>query len=164
MKPPVEEILRRMAEVRAKGHADVHHLDHAVERMKDWREHFKSHPWLATGLATVTAYLLVPHRRPQTVRVEYRQDPPLAAGFADRSSDRETANRGKQTKGGNNEEPTDTAKAAGLAITGVIGGMVMQLAKNAFRTWATNEIQRRLRPSHPSPQVARQTYTPVRQR
>jgi hypothetical protein len=59
----VDEIRRRMAEIRHDLHQDVQGVVATAEAVTDWRRHLTGHPWLALGAAFAVGYFIVPRRR-----------------------------------------------------------------------------------------------------
>ena len=116
-----EDIRQRMAEVRVRGVADANELDRAIERVKDWREHFKVHPFASIALAAVAGYSLVPHRKavPTTARC------PSVASVASSGA------------------LPESSTAASSALRLVVGGLMSQILRNAAKTWVTSQIQKR---------------------
>lgn len=80
----VNDIRSRMATLRVRSASSATQLETAVERMKDWREHFRAHPWLAGGAALLTAYALVPNR--QGTVMSRRSAAPMSLGEMAESS------------------------------------------------------------------------------
>ncbi len=59
----IEEIQRRMAQVRHELHEEVREAVKGAQSLTDWRSQVRNHPWLALGAAAVVGYLIVPRRR-----------------------------------------------------------------------------------------------------
>ncbi len=62
----MNDIQRRMAEIRREMHEDVKDAVKGAQSLTDWRSQVKNHPWLAMSAAAAVGYMLVPRRRPQT--------------------------------------------------------------------------------------------------
>jgi hypothetical protein len=63
----VNEIQRRMAQIRRELHEEVKEAVKGAQSLTDWRSQVKSHPWLALGAAAAIGYMIVPkRRRPET--------------------------------------------------------------------------------------------------
>jgi ElaB/YqjD/DUF883 family membrane-anchored ribosome-binding protein len=62
----INEIQRRMAQIRREMHADVQGAVRGAQSLTDWRSLVGSHPWAALGVAAGVGYLVVPHRRPES--------------------------------------------------------------------------------------------------
>ncbi len=81
----MNEIQRRMAQVRHELHEEVREAVKGAQSMTDWRSQVRNHPWLALGTAAAVGYLVVPKRRqpeaPTIVTVN-----PVAAGLGVDSS------------------------------------------------------------------------------
>ncbi len=56
----VDDIRRRMSEIRQVLANDASHLAVSARRQADWRYYVTRHPWLCAGAAAVFGYLLVP--------------------------------------------------------------------------------------------------------
>jgi ElaB/YqjD/DUF883 family membrane-anchored ribosome-binding protein len=61
----VQDIQRRMAQIRREMHADVQGAVKSAQSLTDWRGVVRSHPWMSLGVAAFAGYLIVP-RRPAT--------------------------------------------------------------------------------------------------
>jgi hypothetical protein len=61
----IQDIQRRMAQIRLDLHADVRETVQGAQSLTDWRSVVKSRPWLCVGVALASGYLLVPKRRPE---------------------------------------------------------------------------------------------------
>ncbi len=63
----INEIQRRMAQIRRELHEEVKEAVKGAQSLTDWRSQVKSHPWLALGAAAAIGYMIVPkRRRPET--------------------------------------------------------------------------------------------------
>jgi hypothetical protein len=60
----IEDIQRRMAQIRHEMHEDVRGAVQGAHSLTDWRSFVKGWPWLSVGLAAAVGYMLVPRRRP----------------------------------------------------------------------------------------------------
>ncbi len=58
----INEIQRRMAQIRHELHEEVREAVKGAQSLTDWRSQVKSHPWAALGAAAVLGYLIVPKR------------------------------------------------------------------------------------------------------
>jgi len=59
----VDEIRRRMAQIRRELHEDVRDVVASAEAVTDWRRYLRMYPWLTLGLPFAVGYLIVPKRR-----------------------------------------------------------------------------------------------------
>lgn len=71
----VEEIQRRMAEIRRELHKDVRGVVANAEAVTDWRRYLTKYPWAALGTAFAIGYVVVPRR----TRVSVEAVPKAAA-------------------------------------------------------------------------------------
>jgi hypothetical protein len=62
----IEDIQRRMAQIRHDMHGEVMNAVKGAQSLTDWRSLVRNHPWLTLGAATAVGYLLVPRRRSET--------------------------------------------------------------------------------------------------
>ena len=60
----INEIQRRMAQIRRDLHEDVREVVKGAQSLTDWRSQVRSHPWLALGAAAALGYFVVPKRNP----------------------------------------------------------------------------------------------------
>lgn len=58
-----QEIVDRMAALRAAGTATAERLPAAWQRATDWHEYVRAYPWQAVGVAVAVGYLMIPKRR-----------------------------------------------------------------------------------------------------
>jgi hypothetical protein len=77
----IEDIQRRMAQIRHDMHGEVLEAVKGAQSLTDWRTLVGNHPWLTLGVATAVGYLLVPRRGSQapTVVAVSAATPKLAA-------------------------------------------------------------------------------------
>lgn len=59
----IEDIQRRMAEIRHDLHQDVQEVVATAEAVTDWRRYIRMYPWATMGVAFVVGYVIVPKRR-----------------------------------------------------------------------------------------------------
>ena len=57
----IDEIRRRMAEIRHKLHQDVSEVVGSAGRAFEWQAYVRDYPWLVLGAAFGLGYLIVPH-------------------------------------------------------------------------------------------------------
>ena len=62
----ISEIQRQMGQIRHEMHQEVRGAVRGAQSLTDWRSMVANHPWAAIGVAAVTGYLVVPHRRSQS--------------------------------------------------------------------------------------------------
>jgi hypothetical protein len=110
----VEEIRRRMAQIRREMHEDVQGVVASAETATDWRSYVRSYPWLSLGLAVAAGFLIVPRRPPTVV-------PPVAMPVEsqDRVAQRE--------------------RRAGLL--GAMAGMVVPVLTRAAQAYASHWLE-----------------------
>ena len=60
--PEIDEIRRKMAQIRRDLHADVQSVVQGAEAATDWRRFIRSYPWASMGVALAVGYLFVPRR------------------------------------------------------------------------------------------------------
>jgi len=75
----INEIQRRMAQVRHDLHEDVREAVKGAQSLTDWRSQVGSHPWLALGAAAVLGYAIVPRRRRPELPAVVALGPPSTA-------------------------------------------------------------------------------------
>jgi hypothetical protein len=59
----IEDIQRRMAQIRHDMHGEVLEAVKGAQSLTDWRSLVRNHPWLTLGVATAVGYVFVPRRR-----------------------------------------------------------------------------------------------------
>jgi len=68
--PEIDEIRRRMAQIRRDLHADVQHVVEGAEAATDWRRYIRNYPLATLGLALAVGYLVVPRRHRATTTIQ----------------------------------------------------------------------------------------------
>jgi hypothetical protein len=59
----IDDIRRRMAQIRNDLHQDVQEVVAGAEAVADWRRYLRMYPWATVGVAAAVGYLIVPKRR-----------------------------------------------------------------------------------------------------
>jgi hypothetical protein len=59
----IDEIRRKMANIRRDIHEDIKGVVEGAEEVADWRHYIRLYPWAAVGLAFAAGYLVVPKRK-----------------------------------------------------------------------------------------------------
>jgi len=59
----IDEIRRKMAQIRRELHEDVREVVASAEAVTDWRRYIRMYPWAALGVAAAAGYLIVPKKR-----------------------------------------------------------------------------------------------------
>jgi hypothetical protein len=62
----VDDIRRRMAEIRSELHHDMTAVVEGASSAVDWRSYVRERPWVSLGAAFALGYVLVPRRAPAT--------------------------------------------------------------------------------------------------
>ena len=137
------EIRQRMSMVRTRGLANATELAERVERLSDWREHVRAHPWPIALAAGALAFWIVPARRVPRHAPAYT--PSMGA-----SESRAAA------AASSSETPTEReAKMATFSgIGGAAMGFVGSLIGNAVRSYVSEQVQSLINPrgNHDAPQ------------
>jgi hypothetical protein len=121
----IEEIRRRMAQIRRELHEDVKEVVEGAEEVTDWRRYVKLYPWAATGAAFATGYLIVPKRRRSVPRDVARQ--------SDVAEVREELRQAR--------EPEPEAKKRRKSLIGAALGMLAPLALRAAKNYAMGYME-----------------------
>jgi hypothetical protein len=58
----INDIQRRMAQIRHELHIEVQETVRGVQSLTDWRGVVRSHPWVSLGVAAIVGYFIVPKR------------------------------------------------------------------------------------------------------
>ena len=95
----IDDIRRRMAQIRRDLHEDVRGVVEGAEAATDWKRFVRNYPWACTGAALFVGYLLVPRRHRASTSIEA-----APAGIArlvapERSSEVEPKKKGKSWLG-----------------------------------------------------------------
>jgi hypothetical protein len=120
--PEIDEIRRRMAQIRRDLHADVQGVVEGAEAATDWRRYVRSYPWATLGLALTVGYLVVP-RRPRTpAPIPIPMAPAIASGSLPAEAPRLA-------------EP-EKEKGKGKSLLGAAFGMLAPIAFRAAQGYA----------------------------
>jgi hypothetical protein len=60
--PEIDDIRRKMAQIRRDLHADVQNVVQGAEAATDWRRFIRNYPWASMGVALAVGYTIVPRR------------------------------------------------------------------------------------------------------
>lgn len=69
----IDEIRRRMAQIRHELHQDMQEVVAGAEAVTDWKRYIRMYPWAALGAAFALGYVIVPKRRRSVPRDIARQ-------------------------------------------------------------------------------------------
>jgi hypothetical protein len=61
--PEIDDIRRKMAQIRRDLHADVQGVVQGAEAATDWRRFIRGYPWASMGVALAVGYVIVPRRQ-----------------------------------------------------------------------------------------------------
>ena len=68
----IDDVRRRMAQIRRELHEDVKGVVEGAEAATDWRRYVRNYPWATTGLALAIGYLVIPRRhKPTTIQISH---------------------------------------------------------------------------------------------
>ncbi len=139
MSDNVDDIRKRMAQVRRSGQTHVAELGQAMGRVTDWREHYKAHPWFAVAAAMATGYFVAPKRH-----------------LSPKSNGRAVP----QT------ESSDAKETAQSITTGAIGGMIGTFASRMIKDYLSNVLRQQImnRFEHRENHADRAPYYPEHRR
>jgi len=116
----VDEIRRRMAQIRRDLHQDVKGVVESAEAVTDWRRYIRMYPWAALGVAVAAGYLVVPKRRV----------PSDLATQADVARVREVVKEAKTEK-----------KTARKGLIGAAFGFIVPIALRAAQGYAVQYLE-----------------------
>jgi hypothetical protein len=68
--PEIDDIRRKMAQIRRDLHADVKNVVEGAEAATDWRRFIRNYPWTSMGVALAVGYLVVPRRHRATTTLQ----------------------------------------------------------------------------------------------
>jgi hypothetical protein len=120
----IEDIQRRMAQLRHDMHGEVLGAVKGARSLTDWRSLARNYPFLTLGVATAIGYLVVPRRRstaPTIVAVHATA--PEAAALV------EPQKQGEKTKG------------SGWSIMGTVFALVAPIAVRAAQNYTMRYIE-----------------------
>ncbi len=117
MHDDADEIRRQMAALRSRGEANVAQFSHAIDRVTDWREHYKAHPWAAVAVAAATGYFLAPRRQSKPVH----------------HSGAQSLNNGNAS--------TVAEKVAPATATAAVGGVITTFLMRFVKDYVTNTVK-----------------------
>jgi hypothetical protein len=64
--PEIDDIRRKMAQIRRDLHQDVKSVVEGAEAATDWKRFIRHYPWASMGVALAAGYLVVPRRQKAT--------------------------------------------------------------------------------------------------
>jgi hypothetical protein len=118
----IDEIRRRMAQIRRELHEDVQEVVAGAEAVADWRRYIRMYPWAAVGTAAAVGYLIVPKRR--------RSVPRDVARKADVEAAIESV-----------REPAPAEVKRRKSLIGAALGMLVPLALRAAQNYAMSYLE-----------------------
>ncbi|HWE37595.1 MAG TPA: hypothetical protein VG406_13585 [Isosphaeraceae bacterium] len=118
-KDEVDEIRRRMAQIRRELHEDVQTVVAGAEAATDWRRYVRLYPWTCLGAAVAIGFLVVPKKRRQVV---------------ERVTVAPTAEAATAAK-----EEVKTERKAGLI--GAAFGMLVPVVTRALQSYAAQYVE-----------------------
>jgi len=128
----IDEIRRRMAQIRRELHEDVQEVVAGAEAVADWRRYVRLYPWATVGAAFAVGFLLAPRRRAKHVptQVVVVPEPVKAAAREARDNVREI------------QTPAKKEKKAGFLgmVLGLVGPLALKAAQNYAMSYAEQWI------------------------
>ena len=115
--PEIDEIRRKMAQIRRDLHEDVRSVVQGAEAATDWRRFIRNYPWATMGAALAVGYVLVPRRHRATTTI-HMASPEMARAIAPAEA----------------PKPAEAKKGKGLL--GTVFGLVAPVAFRAAQGYA----------------------------
>lgn len=78
----VDDLRRRMAQIRQRLHQDMQGVVAGAEAASDWKHYVRIYPWAALGAAFVGGFLIVPRKRRSATRTAEKTAEAVVAKFA----------------------------------------------------------------------------------
>ena len=75
--PEVNDIRRRMAQIRRELHEDVQGVVAGAEAVADWRRWIRNYPWAVCGAAFAIGYLIVPRKHTAAPTIHINNGEPI---------------------------------------------------------------------------------------
>ncbi len=125
----IDEIRKRMAEIRMELHEDVQGVVAGAEAAFDWQYYVRLYPWAALAGSVVVGYLIVPRKR-------HDREPASAVPHTPRSHKAAAKHEVQEEK----QETRRKSGLVGLAM-GFLGPIVMRAAQNYASGYVENWIQ-----------------------
>ena len=131
----IEDIQRRMAQIRHDMHGEVLGAVKGVQSLTDWRSLLRSHPWLSMGVATAVGYVIVPKRQTDAPTiVAVNATAPEMAALVDP------------------KKPSEKAGGSGWSIMGMVFSLVAPIAVRAAQNYAMQYVEGLLVPQQFPPE------------
>ena len=128
--PDIDDIRRKMAQIRRDLHQDVKGVVQGAEAATDWRRFIRNYPWASMGVALAVGYLIVPRRhKTPTIHVAPIEVARATAPEAPRLVEPEPKKKGKGLLG------TVFGLVAPVALR-AIQGYALQFAEQ----WMTQKV------------------------
>lgn len=116
----INEIQRRMAQIRRELHEDVRGAVQGAQELTDWRSQVRNHPWLALGAAAALGYLIVPKRHAPPAIVALAPTQPMPQPVS---------------------EPAPKSKKKRWGLIGSAFGLVAPIAVRAAQNYAIQYLE-----------------------
>jgi hypothetical protein len=122
----MNDIQRRMAQIRHELHEEVREAVKGAQSLTDWRSQVRNHPWLALGAAAAVGYMIVPkRRRPETPTIVTVN--PVSAGTGRDSSAQ--------------APPSSPPRRGRLGILGSAFSLISPIAVRAAQNYAIQYLE-----------------------
>jgi len=134
----INDVQRRMAQIRRDLHAEVQEAVKGAQSWTDWRSLVRNHPWAALGAAAVVGYLIVPGRRSSAPLVVAVSPPTVAPAPAMAVAD------------GPRAKPR-TARVGNWSVLGTAFSLLAPIAVRAAQNYAIQYMEQWLVPQPGGP-------------
>lgn len=135
----VDDLRRRMAQIRQRLHQDMQGVVAGAEAASDWKHYVRIYPWAALGVAFAAGFLIVPRRRRSVTRTAEKAAEAVVAKLTDTVEGAEGAV--KKTAKAVKDAPPETKKkgliAAGFSL---LVPVVWKFAQNYALGYVENWI------------------------
>jgi len=139
----IDDIRRRMAQIRRELHEDVEEVVAGAEAVADWRRYVRMYPWAAVGIAATLGYLIVPKRR--------RSVPRDVARKADLAEVREVIEQARESEP-EKKKRSKSLIGAGLAMLAPLAWRAAQnYAMGYLEQWIAQQQQQYMASAGPHP-------------
>jgi len=144
----VDEIRRRMAQIRHELHKDVKEVVAGAGAVTDWRRYVRTYPWAAVGVAAVLGYVVIPKRRRRVPRDVARQSDVAEVGALLKQAHEDSLPESDEKK-----QRKSLVGAAFAMLAPLAWRVAQNYAMGYLEQWIAQQQQQAMATVGPPPQV-----------
>jgi hypothetical protein len=143
----VDDIRRKMAQIRMELHQDVQGLVAGTEAASDWKYYVRHYPWAAMGAAALVGFLIVPRKRRSVTATAHQAAEVAVQKVVDQvaaASNGAAAPRGEassKAKGKARHEKDGAKETSKAGMVGLALGFAGPILKRLAQTYVTGHLE-----------------------